>query len=161
MGKRKGQRRQGSANARGTPYIFLAEDISIATADTAVNTTVITNSDNKKRTFILPRGPLLSCRNGAIDSNVFFIVRRVPSGYVAPTSVTIASGSATFIDVPNVLVWSLYNYESNQTTALSLRGTMEKRSLILYPGDSIVLQAIPSASSANLLAEAQMEYRLA
>ncbi len=161
MGKRRNQRRSGSVQARGSPYLFLAENIAIVNADVAVNTTVITNSDNKKRIFILPRGPIFACRNGGSDSNVFFIVRRVPSGYTAPTSVTIASGSATFVDVPNVLAWMLYSFDQAQTTALSLRATIEKRSVTLFPGDSIVLQIIPNSNSTLLEAESQMEYRLA
>ncbi len=161
MGKRRNQQRSSSVQARGTPYLFLAENIAIVNADVAVNTTVITNSDNKKRIFILPRGPLCACRNGGSDSNVFFIVRRVPSGYAAPTSVTITSGSATFIDVPNVLSWVLYSFDQAQTTALTLRGNVERRSVTLFPGDSIVLQIIPNSNSTLLEAESQMEYRLA
>ncbi len=154
------RRNRGRNNRRGTPYIAVVEDVSIATADTAANTTVANNADNKKRIFHLPRGPTVSVTNGSADSSVFFILRRVPSGYTVPSAVTISSGNASFTDVPNVLAWALYRYESGQTTALDVRMTVLRSVVNLFPGDLIVLQAVPNTSSAGLVATAQAEYRL-
>ncbi len=86
----------------------------------------------------------------------FFILRRLPSGYTAP-AITITSGLTSFIDQRDVLGYCLYQY--NTVNPIDpVTWTWIRPSIVLYEGDSIVLQAVSNNNSTGLLETQIVEF---
>ena len=137
-------------------YIFTAEDISTQTANTASSDIVFTNSAQTPITLRL-RSAIYDPIAGGQTTSMWVIVRRVPSGYTAPTTITVASGSSTFINSADVLGYSFQHLGAGGAGE-SIDFRMVRPTVTLFPGDAIVLQGVVSTTSTNAGFSAALEY---
>ncbi len=149
--------RNSRAVRRGTPQIFVAEQSSIPTADTATNVTVFTNAEEQPYLFT-HKTPVFAADVSA-DMLVMAVIRRVPNGYSAPTSVPISTGSSSFIDERDVLSYGFLLERAGSTDHPNFRFTMLRSGVRLEKGDAVVLQLIPSATSASATCSVVLEYK--
>jgi hypothetical protein len=141
----------------GTLSIFVAEDIGIATGDTASNDTVYTNSAQSNQTFSLQPAYIDHFGGSTITAN-FYILRRVPSGYANP-SITPATGLTSFIDTPDVLAYA--SHKSTSAGAVDpFLWIRVKPTIVLSPGDRILLQAVASSTSTGNSFTTALGFRL-
>ncbi len=150
----KNQRKR-TRNSRLDPNLFVLEDLAIDTADTVVNTTILTNS-LPTRMSIHMRGVQLTACKGSTAARVFWVLRRLPSGYTAP-NVTISTGLTDFVDQPNILGFGFRAYLTTDTIGFAEWQWIHKNAT-LYEGDSLVLQCVPNTSSTNLIETGQLEF---
>ncbi len=152
---KSGRGKRGSGK-RLDPNIYVLEDASIATADTVVNSTLITNGQPARMRIKMRRAQLITT-GGSGSSRVFWLIRRVPSGYSAP-SITVTSGLTVFADQPDVLGIGFRAASSTETAALQATWQWIKRSVVLFEGDSLVLQCVPNTSDTGLTESGQIEF---
>jgi hypothetical protein len=141
----------------------MTEDVNIATADTAVNTTIYSSSTSatalQKPVTFYP-GPLrIQIKPGGTDNTIFAVLRKVPQGYSAP-AITPTDGNTAFADVMNVLAYGVVRVAAGSSDPLN-RIDMRRlrKSVSLARGDSIVLQIVPNVNSTNQTASTLFEYR--
>ncbi len=152
---KRGNRRNGR---RGVPTINVQEQVAIATADTAVNSTLYTNGDSQPFTFNLASAKIsIPPTSGATTTPVWFIIRKVPQGYTAP-AMSIASGNVSFADMENVLAYGFYQFQSANTVPLVAYLRILKSSARLQLNDTVVMQVTPGISSAGLVYNAEVVY---
>ena len=144
------------------PQFYVREDVALATADTVVNTTILsspTGSTDLVKPVVFHPGPCrITIGTGNTTNTVFAVLRKVPEGYTAP-SITIGDGNTTFKDVPDVLMYGIvrvYGGTSDVMQRIDLR--MLRSSIPLARGDSIVLQVVSNTSSVNQVFGALVEY---
>ncbi len=152
----RSNRRARKRSARLDPNLYLLEDQSIATADTVLNVTLLTQSE-KQPYVISARDMHLEALGGNTNSRVFYVLRRVPSGYSAP-SITVTSGLNTIVDQPDILLYGFINFttggvDSNVNTTQRLRPTM-----VFYEGDTLILQAVGNVTSTGLVVSGFIEW---
>ncbi len=139
----------------------MLENQGLTTADTAVNQNLYSLPQSNSvympvSTFTL-KTTRISITAGASTNTVLAVVRRVPSGYTEPT-ITVATGLTDFWDVPNILAYGMVQVFANSVDPMT-RIDLEfiKRTIPVYAGDRIVIQAVCNASSSgqkiNVLAE--------
>ncbi len=136
------RQRNGRMVRKLDPNLFLFEAVALSTADTAVNTTVFTNSEKQRYLW-----QYRSCRTILFPSSggtptVFWVLRRVPSGYSAPTAVTVATGLTTWIDQPDVIAYACERPLTSYTAPIEAEFTVLKSTVVLFEGDTVVLQAV-------------------
>ncbi len=154
MGGKRSKRR--SSGKRMDPNIYVLEDASIATADTVVNSTLLTNGQPARMRIRMRRAQLITT-GGSGSSRVFWLIRRVPQGYSAP-SITVTSGLTVYADQPDILGIGFRASSSTDTAPLQASWQWIKRSVILYEGDSLVLQCVPNTSDSGLVESGQIEF---
>ena len=138
--------------------LCVSEDIPIATVNVLSVDDLVTVSDQQAHAFTLLRGNY-SVQTGNTAVTSWLVIRRVPNGYAAPTSVNVVTGSASFIDSPDVLAYGMFRGTPSLTSD-TLNWTIVKRSCILYDGDKVVVQGTPTASSVNNIFSSFIEYTL-
>ncbi len=135
--------------------IWTGEEIVFQTADVATVDYMFTNSSAESVKFSMRRGKV-SVTGGNFTTTAWFIIRRVPAGYNPPTAVTVATGSSTFIDSPDVLAYCCTKIAVGGVETLDwikLRKTTR-----LYSGDAICVQAVPTGNSTDLKYSSIVEY---
>ncbi len=143
---RRSNRRNNNQRPRWDPTLYCIENLALATADTPSNNTILTiTSPSQPYLFRLTdfHASILSGANAALN---LFVVRRVPSGYTAPTSVTIATGGSTFIDTIDVIAYGMILSTAGSTSEQEVVMTYLRRTITLYQGDSVVVQAVPNVA---------------
>ncbi len=151
--RRNNPRRTRNRPRLSVPNIVVIEDTALATIDTASTLTIYsppqtTTSLELPSTFRL-RSAKYSLLSGATAARVFAIFRRVPAGYTAP-AITVATGVTTFVDVPDVIGYGLINYSGGADPENMVELTILKPNIRVFPGDTIVSQIVPNASSVGL-----------
>ncbi len=153
------KRRRGSRRGRRLsldPNINLIEDTSISTADTAVNTTLYTSADKTLTTARL-RSLQLACRGGAASTLVYFVIRRVPYGYSAP-SITVSTSGSALIDQPNVMAVGFLNFITGNLDPQEATFQYLRPQMTFYEADTMVLQVVPNISSSSLVFGGLVEF---
>ncbi len=153
MAKGRGNRRR----LKYSPQLFVAEDISIASAGTASSDSVYLVSDQTP-VSIRFRKCTLSMTAGATATSNWFIIRRVPSGYGVPTSLTVATGVTSFIDAPDILGYAFVKAVGSASTTYEIEMVWLKPTITLYQGDQVVIQGTPSTNSTGNQFSAIMEF---
>ncbi len=153
---KRGKRSRNSATGRLDPNIYILEDASVAVIDTAVNSTLVTN-DKPSRLLIRMKGATLQVNNGTTNARVFWVLRRLPSGYTAP-AITVGSGTASFVDQPDVLGYGFKSYQTTDASSIPARWVWLKPSIVLYEGDQLLLQAVTNTTSPNLIESGVIEW---
>ncbi len=157
---RSSRTRRSRRAPTAVPVLYTLEDVALATADTASNTTLYTSSTSAS-TLVKPvrftLGPTrVSVKYGSTETTVFAIVRKVPQGYTTPT-IAPTDGNTSFVDTPNVLGYGVIRVGDNDTmNRIDLR--FLAKSVMLARGDSIVLQVVSNVSSTNQAYSALSEY---
>ena len=135
--------RKSKGAMRMDPNLFILENVAVTDQDLVVNTTIFTNSEKQRYLFAL-RSANVSMPACATGANItYFVLRRVPSGYSAPAA-TVATGLTVWADQPDVLAYAYYISQGASTTPVNVEFTKLKRNVVLYEGDLVVLQAVPS-----------------
>ncbi len=147
-------RRRGNGGGRrssrrvGSPVLYTSDLVPVTTADTVVNTTVLTMAD-KVRQFVRVKSLQISANAGASQSRVYYVLRRVPDGYTPPT-ITLTSGTTAIVDDADVIGYGILNQNAtntNPTYQPVLRMSRRKNGAVLFNGDTLVLQAVADVSS--------------
>ncbi len=138
------------------PNFYVLEDETVQTQDTVVSKTILTNSI-PSRMYLSMRSLILNWRGGATDCRYYVILRRVPSGYTAPSFV-VSTGLTAIADQPDVLAVGTGLYELANTTRLYTRISWIKKNTVLFEGDSLVLQMVINANSSGLAAFGEAEF---
>ncbi len=146
--------RQKRRNPRLDPILYTADNVALATADTVSNLTVYNNGQNARVLFNMRQG-YLNASGGGTDSSIFCVIRRLPSGYTEP-SVTVSSGVTTFADQPDVVAFCLLDAVAGETAPVQARFIVIKPFIVLYGGDSIVMQTVCNTSSVGQIYSAMM-----
>ncbi len=139
------------------PNIQVIESLAVDTADTVVNTTVYTSADKTLTTFRV-RSMQIAATGGASDALLYFVLRKVPSGYTAP-SVTISTSGSVFVDMPNVLAVGFINFKTGLVD-----NTFEpvweyiRPQITCFEADTIVLQATTNTTSSGLKVSGLIEF---
>ncbi len=145
---RNGNRGSRPQRRRYDPNIYLSEIITVNTANAAVNNTLYTNPDANPVSFRLQK-TCFSVNPGDTSTPLWFVIRRVAQGYVAPTTVTVATGTTTFIDQRDVLGYAFIYVITGTNTTYNFDLKMLRPTVTLYEGDFVVIQAVTSVSSAG------------
>ncbi len=131
-----------------SPQLFVAEDITIGTANTASSDPLYTMTDTTPVSFRLRRC-VVSMTAGATATSNWFVIRRVPAGYAVPTSVTVATGVSSFIDAPDIMAYGFLKATGASTTTYNITLVPTRPTLTLYQGDLVTIQGVPSTTSAT------------
>ncbi len=153
---RRSQNRNFSRRRRRDPNIYTLEAISIATADSATTTNLVTTSE-KSPTLITLRSALLEVSGGATTAQTFFVIRRVPSGYSAP-AITVTSGLTTFVDQPDVLAYGFCSYITTTVDPDPVLVRMLRPTMLFYEGDVLTIQATSNTNSTGLVYNGVIEW---
>ncbi len=148
-------RSRGRQVRRLDPNLYVLEDASIATADTAVNGSLLAN-DRSARMIVKFRRATLMAFGGNTGARVFWIIRRVPSGYTPP-SITVTSGLTVFADQADVLGYGIADFTSDGSEHFA-KFTWIRRTTVLFEGDYIALQCVTNTSSTGLLEAGEIEF---
>ncbi len=145
--------RKNGRRRRYDPNLWVTDNVAIASANTTVSNTIYTNSLATRVSLRFRKMQLNIAHNALTAVRVFFVLRRVPQGYTAP-SATIATGATVWTDLPDVFgygyiymaaVASQTNQFPEDYTLILTRPTMT-----LFEGDTVVIQAVPDQSIASL-----------
>ncbi len=148
-------RNRGRQGRRLDPNLYVLEDASIATADTAVNGSMLTN-DKSSRMMVRMRRATLMAFGGNTGARVLWIIRRVPQGYTPP-SITVTSGLTVFADQADILGYGIADFTSDNGEHYA-KFTWIRRTTVLYEGDYIALQCVTNTSSTGLLEAGEIEF---
>ncbi len=156
---RRSNRRRGAARSRRPiqRLVWTGEEIVFQTADTAVNTLVYSNGGVIPQRLSLRNG-YVSVTGGNFTTTAWFVIRRVPAGYTAPTAVTVSTSNDTFIDSPDVLAYAVTKIAPD--TVESLDWTVIRRTATFYRSDQLIVQAVPTGNSTDLKFSTMLEYTL-
>ncbi len=152
--------RRATSSAPWSFHLWTQESTSLATADTASNTTIYTNSLSESVWFAIDSIDVSVKCGTTADSQVLYVVRKVPEGYSAP-AITISSGEATFFDNDNILAWGnglILATEASGFARIKLSRHIAKRRVRLDQNDFIVVQAVCGTSSTNQSYSFEMGY---
>ena len=130
------------------PEIFQATNIACSST-TSANTSIFLNN-----THVVRRLRFHPCTvqvfPGAVASCKWFVLRRVPAGYTAPSLSPSSAGSTTTIaDQPNVLGLIAIRVGSSGGGVVSIaepKLIWRKKSVVLYEGDSVSLTSVSDVS---------------
>jgi hypothetical protein len=139
---------------------FISEDISTSTANSASADTILTNSSQVPLRVRL-RNASFDAIAGNTSSSQFVFVRRVPAGYTAPATITVATGSASTIDSPDVMAYGFTRYTGSEVGLDPVPLSIVKPMLIFYPGDLLVIQGVVNVTSTGAGYSALLEYDVA
>ncbi len=157
MVKRSRSRRALKRRETPTRMVWTGEEIVFQTQDVATVDYIYTNSSSETLRFSLRRGQI-SVTGGNFTTTAWFIIRRVPSGYNPPTSVTVATGSSTFIDGPDILAYGCTKIAPSAVQTMDW--ILLKPNCTLYKGDAVCVQAVPTGNSTDLKFSSMLEYLL-
>ncbi len=143
-----------------TPQLYILEEAAVVLADTVVSNTIYTSAVGTAALEMAQRFTLnkmtMNVNYGSVASaKVFVVVRRVPSGYSAP-AITISTGNLSIIDFPDVLA---YGFLDGQDT-VPYRLEMSRPSVIVHPGDSVIIQCVSNVASTGQTVSAFGRYTL-
>ncbi len=153
---RNGRSRR-SRQPRYDPNFWVSEVLPITVADTPDNRTLYTNPDATPVSFRMQRS-MISVNAGAASSCCLFVVRRVPQGFTAPTTITISTGTAPFVDAPDVIGYQVIYITTGTNTLFQFPFIPLHPTITLYEGDSVVLQAVTNSASAGQGYTSLIEY---
>jgi hypothetical protein len=149
---RRSQRRPNS-RSRGSlgspqPWILTLDAVAVTALNTVVNNTLYSNTSTTPQ-LITFRPISMSVNGGAAAADLWFVVRRVPQGYAAP-SVSTGTSITQFIDTPNVLGYAFCKTVANTSTQnpFEFNITWLKRSMKCNEGDVVIMQAVSDTASA-------------
>jgi hypothetical protein len=156
--------RRNGRKAKSSPLIYTLEDESLATADTAISgafyTPTLSNSSLVTTQFTL-RSAEIVVKAGSSTNRVFAIIRKVPDGYANP-AITVTDAITVFKDMPNVLAYGLVQVYASTTDAMNrIALRVLKRTMLVHPGDSIVVQIVSDTSSAGQTISGMIEFAVA
>ena len=137
--------------------LFILEDVSIPTADIASNTTVFTNSAQFPVLFQFRNG-WADFKPGTTDVLMFQFIRRIPSGYTPQSTITIATGSSSVTDSPDIICYAFERLQAGEVTNEPIPFNPVSPTIRLMPGDFVVLAAVPNTTSAGASAACSFEY---
>ncbi len=146
-------RRRRGGRAISDPEIWDASAIDCSST-TVTNATVFTNNTHTPRRVSF-RSCAFSIFGPTANSTKLFVLRRVPQGYSNPSLVTGGStGSNTnLVDQPNVLAIGTAvvspGLAPSSDPVFWPKMLFRKRSCLLLEGDTIILQAVSSASDST------------
>jgi hypothetical protein len=162
MVRRNRQRANRRQRRLISPQIYITEEVSISGADTVSNTAFyappISTTEVEMPTMFHLRSSDVTVQAGNANTRVFAVIRRVPSGYSAP-SITITNGINVIIDMPDVLAYGLSNITTGATDN-TLRLHLLKPNMRLYPGDNVTLQVVSNGASTSQTYSSLTEYAL-
>ncbi len=165
MSRRRNRRRNAGVMRLRYPVIVTAEDISVATADSAQTTYLYAPSysgsavqEAQKITFLADGLPCIFFRGGNSQTAVYAVVRKIPAGYSLP-SVAIGSNSTVYQDTPNVLAYGFCSFVPSLDPQ-SIDMHWLKNTTLVHPGDQVILQLTANISSSGMIASAQFCYSL-
>jgi hypothetical protein len=143
------------------PFIYMIEDEALAVADTYSTLTVAgstaTHSDLRTNVrFTLKRADV-AVNIGGTANRSYFIIRRVPVGYSAPTP-PVADYTSAFPDTDNILAYGILNVANGAQNEMSLH--ILHPSVTLLPGDLVVFQAVAGTASAGQTYSSVLEHTL-
>ncbi len=150
--------------SRGMPVIATIEQTALATADTVTNVTLFAPPSSTTSVLESFQFTLRSCdvtiTAGNTSARVYAIVRKVPSGYTAP-SITVSNAISTFADVPNVLAYGIINvYASDPDPMNRISLNLLRNSCSMISGDSVIIQVVSDTSSVNQAWSSLAEYHV-
>ncbi len=162
MARSRNNRRGRRSRRPRLPMLCIVEDTALATQDTVSNGTLYSPPISNTGLDLPSRFRLRSCEvvisPGSGNNKVFAVVRRVPSGYSAP-SITITNGIGSLVDCPDVLAYGLVNvFASTTDTMERINLKLLRPNMVVYPGDVIYLQVVPNANSTGQVYNALAEY---
>ncbi len=151
-------RRRRNGGGRFDPNLFVLDNTSVDTADTVVNTTLFTNS-NPYRVLSSFRPSAITIAPGATATTTYVFVRRLPSGYAAP-AITVVTGLTTLVDQPDIVGYGVIRSEAATLASASFEIEMSwlHPNMVLYEGDSLILQAVVNTSSVSHLISGILEF---
>ncbi len=153
MVRRNGQRRN---KLKYSPLLYTLEDVTIGTANTSSSDQIYSVTDQTPVSVRFRRAVISMVAGNTATSN-WFAIRRVPSGYTAG-NLTIATGSSSFSDVPDVLGYAFLKASGNAVTTYAIDVTWLKPTITLFNGDQIIVQGVPSTTSSGNQFSMFMEY---
>ncbi len=142
--------------------MYIVEDTALATADTVSNVTLYApafagTEYDAPSTYSL-RTASVFITGGLTANKVLAIIRKVPNGYSNP-AITVANGLGVFVDYPNILAYGMVNVAASSADPMLRIDLTKVRNLTrVVPGDKIILQVVPNASSTNQIYNAMIEY---
>jgi hypothetical protein len=156
----RSRRASGRRTTRGSPQLWLGEDLGIVTADT-VNNSTIYNSNLATSTLFLDtwfklRSATVSVTPGNTNARVLFVIRRVPFGYTSP-SITVTTGLSS-IPGADVMGYALINSLTGATAPQEVKMTIVRSTMRVEPDDTIELQVVSNTSSTSQSAFAMISF---
>jgi hypothetical protein len=146
---------------RWDPNLYLLNQMNASTTATQT-TTLYTNGTNEVIKVRLRR-PTLSIFPGTAANNCYVCIRRVPSGYANPSTLVATAGLTATIDQPDIFgfgVMVLTIGSASDTTdfepPISWRALHP--TMLLYSGDTIVVQVANNAASTNQSLNGYIEF---
>jgi len=155
----KGNKRNRNRRSHLVRELFVVDSVNVATA-TTVNTVIYTNTAStaglELPVFWKFNSAMISASGGNNGSRWFFLLRRIPQGYSAPT-VSIATGQLA-LSSKDILAYGMINDVTGSSAFMF--GSMKRvyTSVTLAPGDIIVLQIINDLANTGLTADATIDY---
>jgi hypothetical protein len=146
---------------RWDPNLYLLSQMSASTTATQT-TTLYTNGTNEVIKVRLRR-PTLSIFPGGAANNCYICIRRVPSGYANPSTLVATAGLSATIDQPDIFGFGMMVMTINaavETTDFQPPVTWRQlhQTLLLYSGDSLVIQVANNAASSGQTLNGYIEF---
>ncbi len=163
---RNNRRRRNGGRVKYSPQLCLVQALDVDTANVPGNQEIYGPTTNSfqsvaGRVSFQVRSAKFVANAGATASQVFIVLRRVPEGYAAPTSITPADGIGSFIDEADILGYAYIFFEPTDTTTFMVPLKMMRSTMTMYPGDTIVIQGVSTTSSASLVVNGIVDYGVA